>query len=63
MCMIFSLWMIFVIVLVKVSKNAPSVNLTIEKEGHTHAFCCINTRSAWVANHTVDVIKEHDLTS
>lgn len=47
----------------EVSKNAPGVNLTIEKEGHTHAFCCTKTGSAWVANHTVDVIKKHDLTS
>eukprot|EP01018_Ginkgo_biloba_P016791 Gb_27634 [translate_table: standard] len=42
----------------EVSRNAPGVNLTIEKEGHTHAFCCTKTGSAWVANHTVDLIKQ-----
>lgn len=45
----------------EVSKNAPGVNLTIEKQGLTHAFCCTKAGSAWVANHTADVIKKHVL--
>lgn len=47
----------------EVSQNAPAVNLEIEKEGHTHAFCCTKAGSVWVANHTVDVIRKHVLTS
>lgn len=47
----------------EVSQNVPGVNLTIEKEGHTHAFCCTKAGSIWVANHTVDLIRKHVLAS
>ncbi|XP_057864805.1 uncharacterized protein LOC131072578 isoform X8 [Cryptomeria japonica] len=43
----------------EVSQKAPGISLAIEKEGHTHAFCCTQAGSTWVAEHTVDLIKQH----
>uniref|UniRef100_A0A0D6QZ95 Lipid droplet-associated hydrolase n=1 Tax=Araucaria cunninghamii TaxID=56994 RepID=A0A0D6QZ95_ARACU len=46
----------------EISQNAPVVKLTIEKEAHMHAFCCTKAGSAWVANHTADLIKHFQCT-
>ncbi|MQM08101.1 hypothetical protein Taro_040952, partial [Colocasia esculenta] len=42
---------------VKISRQVPSVALSVEREGHTHAFCCTEAGSLWVANHVVSLIK------
>ncbi|KAF9597671.1 hypothetical protein IFM89_020551 [Coptis chinensis] len=40
-----------------ISKQVPEVVLTIEREGHTHGFCCTEAGSVWVADHVVSLIK------
>ncbi|KAG9455025.1 hypothetical protein H6P81_007929 [Aristolochia fimbriata] len=41
----------------EISKHAPDLPLTIEREGHTHAFCCTEAGSIWVAHYVVGLIK------
>lgn len=41
----------------QISKEVPGVPLTIEREGHTHGFCCTQVGSVWVADHVVSLIK------
>ncbi|XP_068663601.1 uncharacterized protein [Aristolochia californica] len=41
----------------EISKQAPNLPLTIEREGHTHAFCCTESGSVWVAHYVVGLIK------
>ncbi|KAK1300096.1 hypothetical protein QJS10_CPB13g01372 [Acorus calamus] len=41
----------------KISTRVPEISLSIEREGHTHAFCCTNAGSVWVASHVVRLIK------
>lgn len=41
----------------EVSRQVPGIALSIEREGHTHGFCCTEAGSAWVARHVVDLIK------
>ncbi|XP_021867347.1 uncharacterized protein [Spinacia oleracea] len=43
----------------EISKEAPDVSLSIEKEGHDHAFCCTEAGSTWVAQHVAGLIKKH----
>ncbi|XP_034694699.1 lipid droplet-associated hydrolase isoform X2 [Vitis riparia] len=41
----------------EISKQAPDVALSIEREGHSHAFCCTEAGSLWVAQHVANLIK------
>ncbi|GAB4833276.1 hypothetical protein Ancab_031523 [Ancistrocladus abbreviatus] len=41
------------------SKQVPGVALSIEREGHTHAFSCTEAGSVWVAQHIACLIKRH----
>ncbi|KAL1204694.1 hypothetical protein V5N11_017310 [Cardamine amara subsp. amara] len=41
----------------EISKQAPTTSLSIEREGHTHGFCCTVAGSAWVAQHVATQIK------
>ncbi|KAL6337285.1 hypothetical protein AAG906_036599 [Vitis piasezkii] len=41
----------------EISKHAPDVALSIEREGHSHAFCCTEAGSLWVAQHVANLIK------
>jgi hypothetical protein len=41
----------------EISKQAPHTSLSIEREGHTHGFCCTVAGSAWVAQHVATLIK------
>lgn len=43
----------------EISKQVPDVSLSIEKEGHDHAFCCTEAGSTWVAQHVAGLIKKH----
>ncbi|CAG7877858.1 unnamed protein product [Brassica rapa] len=40
----------------EISKQAPGTSLSIEREGHTHAFCCTVAGSVWVAQHVATLI-------
>ncbi|KAJ0972987.1 hypothetical protein J5N97_020946 [Dioscorea zingiberensis] len=42
----------------EVSKQVPGLAFSIEQEGHTHAFCCTEAGSLWVANHVATLISE-----
>lgn len=42
----------------QISKQAPGVSLSIEREGHTHSFCCTEAGSEWVAHHVASLIKK-----
>ncbi|XP_074266956.1 uncharacterized protein LOC141590251 [Silene latifolia] len=42
----------------EISKNAPNVSLSIEKEGHDHAFSCTVAGSRWVAQHVATLIQK-----
>nr|XP_029118378.1 lipid droplet-associated hydrolase isoform X2 [Elaeis guineensis] len=41
----------------EVSRQVPGIALSIEREGHTHSYCCTEAGSAWVARHVADLIK------
>ncbi|PPD94856.1 hypothetical protein GOBAR_DD08120 [Gossypium barbadense] len=40
-----------------VSRQASGIALSIEREGHTHGFCCTEAGSIWVARHVASLIK------
>ncbi|CAO2839271.1 unnamed protein product [Amaranthus hypochondriacus] len=42
----------------EISKKVPDVSLSIEKEGHDHAFCSTEAGSTWVAQHVAGLIKK-----
>ncbi|KAB5519672.1 hypothetical protein DKX38_023991 [Salix brachista] len=42
----------------QISKQAPGISLSIEREGHTHSFCCTEAGSEWVARHVASLIKK-----
>ncbi|KAG5253049.1 UPF0554 protein [Salix suchowensis] len=42
----------------EISKQAPGISLSIEREGHTHSFCCTEAGSEWVAHHVASLIKK-----
>ncbi|KAE8718986.1 hypothetical protein F3Y22_tig00109983pilonHSYRG00083 [Hibiscus syriacus] len=41
----------------EVSRKASGIGLSIEREGHTHGFCCSEAGSIWVAHHAASLIK------
>ncbi|KAF5750566.1 UPF0554 protein-like isoform X2 [Tripterygium wilfordii] len=41
----------------EISKKVPGIALSIEREGHTHSFCCTEAGSVWVAQHVASLIK------
>lgn len=43
----------------EISKQAPGIALSIEEEGHTHAFSCTEAGALWVAQHVARLIKDH----
>nr|XP_028948821.1 lipid droplet-associated hydrolase-like isoform X1 [Malus domestica] len=43
----------------EISKQVPDAVLSIEREGHTHAFCCTEAGSMWVAEHVAGLIKNN----
>ncbi|KAL9271418.1 Lipid droplet-associated hydrolase-like protein, partial [Drosera capensis] len=43
----------------KISKQVPGVSLSIEREGHMHAFSCSEAGSLWAAQRVASLIKEH----
>ncbi|XP_056158861.1 uncharacterized protein LOC115671535 isoform X2 [Syzygium oleosum] len=47
----------------EISKKIPEITLAIEREGHTHSFCCTEAGSVWVAEHIASLIKARILNS
>ncbi|RXH81427.1 hypothetical protein DVH24_034848 [Malus domestica] len=43
----------------EISKQVPDVALSIEREGHTHAFGCTEAGSLWVAEHVAGLIENN----
>lgn len=43
----------------EISRQVPDISLSIEREGHTHAFCCTEAGSTWVAHHVANLINNH----
>ncbi|KAM7271978.1 hypothetical protein ACFE04_031192 [Oxalis oulophora] len=43
----------------EISKQAPGTSLSIEREGHSHSFCCSEGGSAWVAQYVAGLIRNH----
>ncbi|KAJ4837451.1 hypothetical protein Tsubulata_015302 [Turnera subulata] len=41
----------------QISKQVPDIPLSIEREGHIHAFSCTDAGSIWVAKHVATLIK------
>nr|CAD1824584.1 unnamed protein product [Ananas comosus var. bracteatus] len=41
----------------EVSTRVPGIALSIEREGHTHGYCCTEAGSVWVACHVANLIK------
>ncbi|KAK9921412.1 hypothetical protein M0R45_029922 [Rubus argutus] len=41
----------------EIAKQVPDAALSIEREGHTHGFCCTEAGSLWVAEHVASLIK------
>ncbi|XP_010534397.1 PREDICTED: lipid droplet-associated hydrolase isoform X1 [Tarenaya hassleriana] len=42
----------------EISKQAPGIPLSIEREGHTHGFCCTVAGSTWVAQYVATLVKD-----
>eukprot|EP00250_Pteridium_aquilinum_P016997 c23401_g1_i2 orf=78-1028(+) len=42
----------------KVTKQAPHLDVEVEREGHDHAFCCTEAGSLWVAAFCAKTIKK-----
>ncbi|XP_012074352.1 lipid droplet-associated hydrolase isoform X2 [Jatropha curcas] len=47
----------------EIAKQVPGITLSIEREGHTHSFCCTEAGSSWVAQHVANLIKNQILGS
>ncbi|XP_048127508.1 lipid droplet-associated hydrolase isoform X2 [Rhodamnia argentea] len=47
----------------EISKKIPEITLAIEREGHSHSFCCTEAGSVWVAEHITSLIKARILNS
>ncbi|XP_050227035.1 uncharacterized protein LOC126676791 [Mercurialis annua] len=45
----------------EISKQVPGIALSVEREGHTHCFCCTETGSLWVARHVACLINSRIL--
>ncbi|XP_022132976.1 lipid droplet-associated hydrolase [Momordica charantia] len=43
----------------EISKQVPEIDLSVEREGHTHAFCCSEAASLYIAQHVANLIKNH----
>ncbi|KEH24203.1 alpha/beta hydrolase family protein [Medicago truncatula] len=41
----------------EISNQVPGIALSIERENHTHGFCCTEAGSLWVAQHVANLIK------
>ncbi|CAI0391197.1 unnamed protein product [Linum tenue] len=41
----------------EIAKQVPKVPLAIEREGHSHSFCCTEVGSMWVARHVATLLK------
>ncbi|KAK7284806.1 hypothetical protein RJT34_19559 [Clitoria ternatea] len=41
----------------EISKQVPGIAVSIERENHTHGFCCTEAGSLWVAQHVANLIK------
>ncbi|KAK2364456.1 alpha/beta-Hydrolases superfamily protein [Trifolium repens] len=41
----------------EISKQVPGIRLFVERENHTHGFCCTEAGSLWVAQHVANLIK------
>ncbi|KFK38527.1 hypothetical protein AALP_AA3G125800 [Arabis alpina] len=41
----------------EISKQVPGISISIEREGHTHGFCCTVAGSEWAAQHVATLIK------
>ncbi|KAH9618008.1 hypothetical protein KSS87_003549 [Heliosperma pusillum] len=46
----------------EICKTVPNVSLSIEKEGHDHAFSCTVAGSRWVAQHVATLIQKRSST-
>ncbi|XP_022963429.1 lipid droplet-associated hydrolase isoform X1 [Cucurbita moschata] len=40
-------------------KQIPEMDVSVEREGHTHAFCCSEAGSLYIAQHVASLIKNH----
>ncbi|KAJ9184552.1 hypothetical protein P3X46_004266 [Hevea brasiliensis] len=47
----------------EIGKQVPGIALSVEREGHTHSFCCTEAGSVWVAQHVSSLIKNQVLSS
>ncbi|KAI4378649.1 hypothetical protein MLD38_016100 [Melastoma candidum] len=43
----------------QIRKQVPGITLSVEREGHTHAFCCTEAGSRWVAHLVATLIKNN----
>lgn len=41
----------------EISNQVPGIALSVERENHTHGFCCTEAGSLWVAQHVANLIK------
>ncbi|KAG7027176.1 hypothetical protein SDJN02_11187, partial [Cucurbita argyrosperma subsp. argyrosperma] len=40
----------------EISKQIPEMDVSVEREGHTHAFCCSEAGSLYIAQHVASLI-------
>lgn len=47
----------------QISDQVPEIALSIEREGHTHAFSCTEAGASWVAQYVASLTKDKILSS
>ncbi|XP_019432594.1 PREDICTED: uncharacterized protein LOC109339588, partial [Lupinus angustifolius] len=50
-------------VLEEISEQVPGIVTAIERENHTHSYCCTEAGSLWVAQHVANLIKNQTFKS
>ncbi|CAN0847386.1 Lipid droplet-associated hydrolase [Linum grandiflorum] len=40
-----------------IAKHVPEMTIAMEREGHSHSFCCTEAGSVWVARHVASLIQ------
>ncbi|XP_038881163.1 lipid droplet-associated hydrolase [Benincasa hispida] len=43
----------------EISKQVPEIDLSVEREGHSHAFCCSEAASLYIAQYVASLVKKH----
>lgn len=43
----------------QIFKQVPEIDLSVEREGYSHAFCCSEAASIYIAQYVASLVKKH----